>query len=137
MKFILTLTVLTLSITSSAFTLVVNGLNTKNSQGIYRCLIFNNPEGFPSKSQNAIQSVNGSVVNNRGECVFNQLPAGQYAVSTFHDENSNAKLDTNFLGIPKERYGFSNNASKPFGPPDFEDAAFQVTQDQIIKIDLK
>ena len=37
------------------------------------------------------------------------LPAGSYAVQVIHDENDNGKLDTNFLGIPSEGYGFSNN----------------------------
>jgi len=41
---------------------------------------------------------------------------GKYAVSVFHDENSNGKLDTNFLGIPREGVGASNNAKGHFGP---------------------
>jgi uncharacterized protein (DUF2141 family) len=37
------------------------------------------------------------------------LPAGEYAVQVLHDENDNGKLDTNFMGMPTEGYGFSNN----------------------------
>jgi uncharacterized protein (DUF2141 family) len=37
------------------------------------------------------------------------LPAGDYAVQVMHDENENGKLDTNFMGMPIEGYGFSNN----------------------------
>lgn len=47
------------------------------------------------------------------------LPApGVYAVALFHDENGNGHLDTNALGIPTEGYGFSNNPTLYFGPPD-------------------
>lgn len=53
-----------------------------------------------------------------------ELPYGTYAVKAFHDENNNKKLDKRMFGIPKERYGFSNNARSPFGPPSFEDASF-------------
>ncbi len=55
---------------------------------------------------------------------FANLPAGTYAVSVFEDENGNGELDTNFFGIPVERYGFSNDATGTFGPADFEDASF-------------
>jgi uncharacterized protein (DUF2141 family) len=45
-------------------------------------------------------------------------------VSVFHDENSNSKLDTNFMGIPREGVGASNKAKGHFGPPKFHDASF-------------
>jgi len=47
---------------------------------------------------------------------------GQYAIKVFHDENANGELDINFLGIPKESYGFSNHARGRFGPPPFAEA---------------
>jgi uncharacterized protein (DUF2141 family) len=63
---------------------------------------------------------NGSAV-----CEFQGIAPGRYAVSVFHDENSNGKMDTNFIGIPKEGVGASNDAKGRFGPPKFEAAAFQ------------
>ena len=62
--------------------------------------------------------------------VFNAIPYGHYAVKVFHDENDNDDLDTNFLGIPSESYGFSNNAHGTFGPPDYEDAIFSFNPEQ-------
>ena len=56
--------------------------------------------------------------------VIHDLPAGKYAISSYHDENGNGKLDTNALGIPEEGYGFSNDARDMFGPPKFPEAAF-------------
>jgi uncharacterized protein (DUF2141 family) len=50
------------------------------------------------------------------------MPHGTYAVSIFQDTNGNGKLDQNFLGIPREPFGFGNNY-KPLGKPDFEKAA--------------
>ena len=38
------------------------------------------------------------------------IPPGTYAIKLHIDENENGELDTNFLGIPKEQYGISNNA---------------------------
>jgi uncharacterized protein (DUF2141 family) len=51
------------------------------------------------------------------------LPPGEYAVSTYQDENNNGKLDRYIIGKPKEPYGFSNNV-KPFGPPSYKSCKF-------------
>jgi uncharacterized protein (DUF2141 family) len=56
--------------------------------------------------------------------VIHDLPAGKYAIASYHDENGNGKLDTNALGIPEEGYEFSNDARGMFGPPNFSEAAF-------------
>jgi len=69
--------------------------------------------------------------------VFENLKPGHYAVSTFHDENDNEKLDTNFFGIPKELYGFSNNAKGSLGPPSFDKARVKIEADKKLTIDLR
>ena len=55
--------------------------------------------------------------------ILPNLPAGTYAVSAFHDENGDQKLDMNMLGMPTEGYGFSKDARGVMGPPSFEEAA--------------
>jgi uncharacterized protein (DUF2141 family) len=52
---------------------------------------------------------------------FDRLPRGKYAVAVWHDENSNSRVDTNALGLPKEGYGFSRVT--PLKKPKFEDVA--------------
>jgi uncharacterized protein (DUF2141 family) len=64
------------------------------------------------------------IENAKAECNFTDIAAGDYAVSVFHDENSNGKLDRNFIGMPKEGVGASNDAKGHFGPPKFNDAQF-------------
>jgi len=54
------------------------------------------------------------------------VPPGTYAVQAYHDENDNKHIDRNWLGIPKEGLGFSRDAPFRFGPPRFDDAAFQL-----------
>jgi uncharacterized protein (DUF2141 family) len=63
--------------------------------------------------------------------------AGEYAVSIFHDENDNFKLDTGQFGIPVEKTGFSNNAKGKNGPPKFEDCAIKVKESSVIYITLQ
>jgi uncharacterized protein (DUF2141 family) len=54
------------------------------------------------------------------------LPPGRYAVAAYVDSNRNGRLDKNFLGMPKEIFGFSNNVRGMFGPPDFDAAVFEI-----------
>lgn len=54
------------------------------------------------------------------------LPPGKYAVSVFQDLDGNAELDTNFIGYPKEPFGFSAPMGQ-FGPPDFNEAAIAIS----------
>ena len=65
------------------------------------------------------------------------LPEGIYAIALFVDANKNLKIDKNFLGIPKEQFGFSNNAMGKLSAPSFEQAKFEVRGDTLQNIKLK
>ena len=76
-------------------------------------------------------------VKNSGQLtVHTLLPEGKYAISIFHDLNSDGELNTNLLGIPKEPYGFSITRGS-FGPPSFEEASFLVSSGKQIEIEIK
>ncbi len=68
----------------------------------------------------------GTIQYGKSTIVIDSLNSGSYALRYFQDENSNGKLDMNWLGIPTEGYGFSNNASGRFGPEPFEKWLFEV-----------
>ncbi len=65
-------------------------------------------------------------VSGEAQVVVRSIEPGVYAVQAFHDENDNLELDRNFLGLPKEGMGFSNDAPMRFGPPTFEDLAIEI-----------
>jgi uncharacterized protein (DUF2141 family) len=60
---------------------------------------------------------------------FKDVPAGHYALNAYHDENDNNRMDRNLFGMPSEGYAFSRDAKGRSGPPQFEDAAFDVSDD--------
>jgi uncharacterized protein (DUF2141 family) len=68
---------------------------------------------------------------------FDNLSNGTYAIVIFHDLNGNGDLDTNWMKIPKEPYGFSNNPSTTFGPPSFEETSFIVKGNTSVEVKLK
>lgn len=64
------------------------------------------------------------------------LPEGDYAVRVMHDINDNGELDTNFVGLPTEPYAFSNNATGNFGPPQWKDVKFRLSDSVVQKMHL-
>lgn len=54
---------------------------------------------------------------------------GRYAVVVYHDENDNHKFDRNWVGLPIEGFGVSNDPTLYLAPPSFEEAAFEVNGD--------
>ncbi len=100
-------------------------LNIKNSSGAVACALFESPEGFPSEFLRSATNVMVIKVRKaQARCDFEDIPPGIYAMAVIHDENMNGKLDTNFLGIPAEGYGFSNDAKGLIGAPSFSAASF-------------
>lgn len=107
--------------------------NVSPLKGTLRAALYDSKEKFMKKH---VQVSEVKVTSLNMRLTFNDLPSGEYAFSIFHDINDNGELDTNLLGIPKEPWGFSNNARGTFGPPDFEAASFRVNDKVIIKVKL-
>jgi uncharacterized protein (DUF2141 family) len=104
-------------------TLIVKIVGFVNNNGECRFALDNLKDVFESDDSVYIGKVL-PIVNSEVHLEFESLNFGNYAIKVFHDENSNGELDSNFLGIPSEDYGFSNNASAWFGPPSWEKATF-------------
>jgi len=108
--------------------------NIKGTTGNLRVVLFNSKDTFlktPYKAE--IIKISGETMT----VVFKNVPAGTYGASAVHDENANGKLDKGAMGIPEESYGFSNDASSSFGPPQFEDAAFTFPATKSVSITLQ
>lgn len=106
-------------------TLTVTGWAFKNNLGTARFALFNEAAGYPTKPEKAVRTFSAAIVNNQAKAVFDSLPFGSYAISLFHDENNNGKLDFR-LFIPREGTGATNDAKGFMGPPKFSDAAFSM-----------
>lgn len=115
---------------------VVKGISPVS--GNIGLLLFKSKEGFPGERDKSVMQAKIMVKSSSVEHLFSGLSPGRYAVSIVHDANNNGKLDTNFMGIPKEGYGVSNDATNMFGPPRFEDASFLLgSQNKAIQISVK
>ena len=96
----------------------------RNDRGKVNLSLYQSKDGYPSDPKKAFKKIKAEIREGICEITFVDLPRGEYAISLMHDENENEKMDTGFLGIPKEGYGASNDAKVTFGPPKYEDARF-------------
>ena len=140
MKYICCLSFILCSFQLSAATLDVE-IQGVTEGGLLNLAIYNSKEVFESDRGDKPGSQPGievGVVEKIGNDTYKgslEIPPGTYAIGVDIDENENMKLDTNFLGIPKEQYGFSNN-TKAFDTPKFEAASFVIDTYEKVQIDL-
>lgn len=100
-------------------------LDIRSSTGAVACALFESSVGFPTEYLHAATQIMVIKVRDRqARCDFEDIAPGRYALAVVHDENMNGKLDVNWLGIPQEGYGFSNDASALLGAPSFTAASF-------------
>jgi uncharacterized protein (DUF2141 family) len=116
-------------------TVQVEGVNSQG--GNVGVLLFNSTKGWPEDVKAALKDVvvpaHPGVVTVRIE----KLPAGIYAIAAGHDVNVNHKVDKNFLGVPKEQWGMSNNPHALVKPPSFTAAQFELKGDAEIRIRMQ
>jgi len=116
--------------------LIVNVTGISDAPGQIGCALFKGPQGFPMDSSAARQA--WLPADPKGvTCRFADVTDGSYAVSVSHDRNGNKKVDTNFLGIPTEAWGVSNNARPSLRAPRFEEAVFKMADNKDLTIDIR
>jgi len=117
-----------------ALTIAVEGMDsTTGNLGI---LIFNGPNGWAENRQAALKDIS-TPAQSPTQKVEVKLPAGKYAIALIHDVNVNHKLDKNWIGVPKEQWGMSNNPHATIKAPPIEKAMFTLDGDKEVKIQLQ
>lgn len=106
-----------------------------SEKGKVAIALYNSPETFPKKG-NEYKTTMLDITSSTIVYTFENITSGNYAAVSFHDENSNKKLDKRF-GMPTEAYGFSNGAIPKLGPPKFSAAMFFVTENKTTTINIK
>jgi uncharacterized protein (DUF2141 family) len=113
---------------------VVEIVGLHSDKGRVLAAVYCSKAGFPGDIQKACARKVSGAKGRKVRFAFDGLPAGEFAVSMFHDENANATLDSNLLGIPKEGWGTSRDAQAHFGPPSFEDARLRLAPGELKRI---
>jgi len=113
---------------SGTIHMTVDGIKDEN--GTLRIGLFSEQDEFleePSYSRDIKIDQQSEI-----QTSFENIPHGVYAISVYHDLNDDNILDSNFIGMPKEPVGFSNEHQPKMGPPKFNGAKFILDQEEII-----
>jgi uncharacterized protein (DUF2141 family) len=110
---------------NSNLTVEVDGLKNRNGQVCLR--LFSSSKGFPEGDESIVRRECVKVTSVPLRVTFRDLKRGTYAVAVLHDANGDNKANRNFIGLPKEGFGFSRNPVVRMSPPKFDDVSFKVS----------
>jgi uncharacterized protein (DUF2141 family) len=117
-----------------SLTLVIEGV--QEVKGVMQIGLFNNSDDFlETGSEFRVASV--TVDSTAVVFVFDSLPPTNYAISLYHDLDSSGEINKNFIGIPVEPWGISNDAWRLLSAPRWKEAAFKMNADTSIIIHLR
>ena len=104
-------------------------VGVEDAKGTVRAALFDSEEAYEARRRTAAQVAPAAIES--VEIVFRNVSPGTYGIASFQDVNGNEELDRNFVGMPTEPYGHSNNARGRFGPPSFEEISFKVGSEPV------
>ncbi len=121
-----------------ALDLTVEITDARSAQGAVNAALYGGEDGWLKTAQAVqLQTRKADSPDGKTVMVFTGLSAGRYALSVYHDENGNGKMDHNIVGLPTERYGFTRDARGTMGPPSFADAAVDLRADATLRVTLR
>jgi uncharacterized protein (DUF2141 family) len=106
-------------------TLVIHIQDVSPKGGILRLGLYDEA-GYPKDDAKPIASADVPAQPGRTTVTLNNIPPGTYAIQAYQDTNGNDKMDTSWLGIPQEPFGFSRNARPGLSKPGFAAAKFEI-----------
>ncbi len=110
---------------------------TSSDEGVIQLLIFDQEKGWPETLDNAWKVVTLPIENGEARKTISKVPAGNYAVTVFHDHDENGVIRKNKIGYPVDNFGFSNNPSLFFGVPSFEKCSRAVTTGKVTRFEIE
>jgi uncharacterized protein (DUF2141 family) len=125
------------SYAQSPSTLVIEASGFKNTRGTLNCRLFTRAADFPDGE--GMLTVRVPIAGPNTSCSFSNIEPGTYAVAVAHDENNNGRIDKNFVGVPSEGYGVSNNKTYALSAPKWEESIFVLEpgESKTLKVKLR
>ena len=117
--------------------ITVKVVDLRSNDGKVGLTLFNAEEGFPSEPDNAIAKKYIEIKDKTAQATFENVAEGKYAIAVYHDEDEDGEIETNWIGIPKEGTGSSNNPKSRMGPPRYKDCEFDTRQSKELIIKMK
>ncbi|MEY3899468.1 MAG: hypothetical protein RI962_623, partial [Pseudomonadota bacterium] len=118
-------------------TVLIEVAGFKNMRGTLNCRLFTKAADFPDGE--GIVTLRVPITGPNTSCSFSNVEPGTYAIAVVHDENGNGKLDKNFVGVPSEGYGVSNNKTYALSAPKWDESTFTLgtTESRALLVKLR
>lgn len=136
-KFSLLAIMLAVASSLAAQTIHLTIKDIRSNKGNVCVGVFADEAGFKSEMSIWIKSLPKSKVRNDSLQIQISVQPGKYGVSVLDDENGNGKMEYNFLGVPREGFGFSNYYHKGLRRPSFDDFSFYIEKGETKHITVK
>lgn len=123
----------------SSQTLDIKITNIQNRKGQLCIAVFDSQKGFSKEKVYWDTCICKRYNGNNELHILISIKPGKYGLSVLDDENGSAKMEYNFLGIPREGFGFSNYYQKGIRKPTFDDFSFCVGKNEtkVLHVEMK
>jgi uncharacterized protein (DUF2141 family) len=111
--------------------------NLRSDRGVVRAALHLEPDGFPGDVRKVYRAAEIRIDGRTARARFPRVPAGDFAIVVFHDEDRDGRLDTGFLGIPKEGYGASRNDLPRFSAPSWKGNRLTLAAGQTARVEIR
>ena len=125
------------AVSESSSTVLIEVSGFRNTRGTLNCRLFTKAADFPDGE--GIVTLRVPITGPNTSCSFSNVEPGTYAIAVVHDENGNGKLDKNFVGVPSEGYGVSNNKTYALSAPKWNESNFTLgaTESKALLVKLR
>jgi uncharacterized protein (DUF2141 family) len=107
--------------------------NVLPSGGVIRLGVYDE-KLYPDDNSTPVAAANVTAVPGETVITLHGLPPGTYAIETFQDVNANGKMDTSWIGLPLEPFGFSLDATPFLSKPSFVEVKFTLTEGENVQV---
>ncbi len=119
------------------YVLELEVVNVQARKGFLEIVLHDSASSYQEADQSPFRSISVPADRKIMTLRIEGVPHGRYAFIIYQDVNENDEIDSNFIGWPKEPFGFSNNPPIRFGPPGFRKTSFEVTGNQSVRVELR
>jgi len=113
--------------------------NIRNNEGVLSVTVYENDENWLDEEGDYLEYIfpKEKMSSDSLTISIELEKPGKYAIAVLDDEDGDEKMRHNFIGYPKEGFGFSNNIHVWLSRPKFDECLLDIKSDTTIRISMQ